>query len=78
MSLVIATGGIDLSVGSMMVVGGAVAMEFLSDADAPDSVGAAAVAIGCSRWRCARVLGAVNGVLVAVVGLQPFISDARS
>ena len=34
MSLVIATGGIDLSVGSVMAVSGAVAMEFIKDAGA--------------------------------------------
>ncbi len=35
MSLVIATRGIDLSVGSIMVVSGAVSMEFLKDIDSP-------------------------------------------
>ena len=73
MCLVIATGGIDLSVGSMMAVGGAVAMEYLSNADAPDSIGAAALAILLAVALCA-VLGTINGVLIAVVGLQPFIT----
>ena len=73
MCLVIATGGIDLSVGSMMAVGGAVAMEYLSNANASDSIGAAAVAILLAVGLCA-VLGAINGVLIAVVGLQPFIT----
>lgn len=72
MCLVVATKGIDLSVGSVMVVAGAVAMEYLSAA-APDSVGAALVAVGLVIVVSAA-LGAVNAILVSVVGLQPFIS----
>nr|WP_236720049.1 ABC transporter permease [Rathayibacter sp. VKM Ac-2630] len=73
MCLVVATGGIDLSVGSIMVVAGAVSMEFLNAQSAPDSLGAAAAAFGLALLVSAA-LGAVNGVLVSVVGLQPFIS----
>ncbi len=73
MTFVIATEGIDLSVGSMMAVGGAVAMQTLSTLNAPTSVGAMFAAIGLALL-LAIVLGAVNGILVAVVGLQPFIS----
>ncbi|UJP10018.1 ABC transporter permease [Microbacterium sp. KUDC0406] len=71
MSLVIATGGIDLSVGSLMAVAGAVSMEFLSGADG--SLGAALTAIVLTLV-ITGILGAVNGVLVAYVGLQPFIA----
>lgn len=71
MSLVIATGGIDLSVGSLMAVAGAVSMEFLSAAG--DSFGAALAAVGLALV-IAGILGAVNGLLVAYVGLQPFIA----
>lgn len=71
MSLVIATGGIDLSVGSLMAVAGAVSMEFLSAAG--DSFGAALAAVGLALV-ITGVLGAVNGVLVSYVGLQPFIA----
>ncbi|KQQ05842.1 MULTISPECIES: ABC transporter permease [unclassified Rathayibacter] len=73
MCLVVATGGIDLSVGSIMVVAGAVSMEFLNANGAPDSFGAAAAAFAVALL-VAGVLGAVNGILVSVVGLQPFIS----
>lgn len=73
MSLVIATGGIDLSVGAVMAVSGAVAMEFLKSAGDSGSVGVAFAAIGLAILVSA-ILGAVNGVLVAHVGLQPFIS----
>lgn len=73
MTFVIATEGIDLSVGSMMAVGGAVAMQTLSDLDRPESVSATLQAIGLAVL-LALVLGIVNGVLVSVVGLQPFIT----
>lgn len=73
MTFVIATEGIDLSVGSMMAVGGAVAMQTLSTMNEPNSVGAMLTAIGLAVL-LAVVLGAINGVLVAAVGLQPFIS----
>jgi simple sugar transport system permease protein len=72
MCLVIATGGIDLSVGSIMVVAGAVSMEFLKAAGS-DSLGVALGAMGLALL-IAGILGAVNGMLVSVVGLQPFIS----
>jgi len=73
MSLVIATGGIDLSVGSLMVVAGAVSMEFLHASGDTSSVGVMFGALGLAL-ALSGVLGAVNGVLVSVVGLQPFIS----
>ncbi|WP_119698695.1 ABC transporter permease [Microbacterium halotolerans] len=71
MCLVVATKGIDLSVGSVMAVAGAVAMEFLSSA--PNTAGSAFLALGLAI-AVAGLLGAVNGFLVSVVGLQPFIS----
>jgi len=71
MCLVIATKGIDLSVGSVMAVGGAVAMEFLHSA--PNTAGSAFAALGLVIVVTA-LLGAINGLLVSVVGLQPFIS----
>lgn len=73
MSLVIATAGIDLSVGSVMAVAGAVSMQYLQSANAPDSVGAALAAIGISITLGA-LLGLISGMLVAFVGLQPFIT----
>ena len=51
MCLVIATGGIDLSVGSVMVVSGAVSMEFLQQRRLADSVGAAFAAFGLALAR---------------------------
>ena len=73
MSLVIATAGIDLSVGSVMAVAGAVSMQYLQSTGEVSSLGAALVAIGMSIGLGA-VLGTVSGLLVAKVGLQPFIT----
>ena len=73
MSLVIATAGIDLSVGSLMAVSGAVSMEFLKNVGSSSSIGAALAAIGLALLVTA-ILGSVNGILVAYVGLQPFIA----
>jgi simple sugar transport system permease protein len=73
MALVIATGGIDLSVGSLMVVAGAVSMEFLKAVGDTTSVGVMFGALGLAL-ALSGLLGAVNGVLVTFVGLQPFIS----
>lgn len=71
MCLVVATKGIDLSVGSVMVVAGAVSMELLHDM--PNTAGSAFLALLLALG-IATVLGLFNGFLVSVVGLQPFIS----
>jgi simple sugar transport system permease protein len=71
MTLVVATEGIDLSVGSVMAVSGAVTMQFLSTAG--NSVGAAFTALGLALL-VSLALGLVNGLLVSWVGLQPFIT----
>jgi len=68
MTLVIATAGIDLSVGSVMAIAGSVAALVLTRTPAP--VGAAvalalAVALAAGLW---------NGVLVAFVRLQPIVA----
>ncbi len=73
MCLVVATSGIDLSVGSVMAVAGAVAMEFLQAANAPGSTMSAATALALAL-AVSALLGLVNGVLVAYVRLQPFIT----
>lgn len=73
MVLVIATRGIDLSVGSSMVVGGATALQFLSVVRLPESPSAAAIAVLLAMLT-GIAIGVINGVLVTVVGLQPFIT----
>lgn len=72
MTLVIATSGIDLSVGSVMAVAGAVSMQFLHGVDG-SSAGNVLLAIVLALLVSAA-LGAINGLLVSVVGLQPFIT----
>ncbi|MDO3700200.1 ABC transporter permease [Micromonospora sp. C28SCA-DRY-2] len=73
MTLVIATGGIDLSVGSLCAISGAIACLYISEAPDQNSLAsvftALALAVGA-----ALVLGAWNGVLVAVIGIQPIIA----
>ncbi len=73
MTFVIATKGIDLSVGSIMAVGGAAAMETLGAVDGQNPFGAMFIAIAVALL-IGALLGVINGLLVAVVGLQPFIS----
>jgi len=72
MTLVIATRGIDLSVGSVMAVAGAVSMEFMRNTGTGSfgtAVTAVLLALGISA-----LLGTLNGILVSIVGLQPFIT----
>lgn len=67
MTLVIATGGIDLSVGSVVAISGALAcLQISQDASV---FGAVALALALSAG-----LGAWNGFLVAGVGIQPIIA----
>lgn len=73
MTLVIATGGIDLSVGSVMAIAGAVACLRISDLPDPNSVGGVLAAVGFALL-LALVLGLWNGLLVAVGGIQPIIA----
>ncbi|MDG4780202.1 ABC transporter permease [Micromonospora sp. WMMD961] len=73
MTLVISTGGIDLSVGSICAISGAIACMYISQQPDQNSLAvvltALAMAMGVSL-----VLGAWNGVLVAVIGIQPIIA----
>ncbi|SBT46476.1 ABC transporter permease [Micromonospora narathiwatensis] len=73
MTLVIATGGIDLSVGSVVAVSGAVACLYISRQPDQSDLGGVltALALACG---VALLLGAWNGVLVAVIGIQPIIA----
>lgn len=68
MTLVIATGGVDLSVGAVMAVAGAVVAQ-CSVAHGQS----AAVAIALSLLAC-LLLGAWNGLLVAGIGIQPIVA----
>ncbi len=67
MTLVIATGGIDLSVGSVVAISGALACLQLSQDQGVFT--AIVLALGLST-----LLGAWNGFLVAGIGIQPIIA----
>lgn len=67
MTLVIATRGIDLSVGAVAAISGAMTCTYI--ATTGDAVGGMAIALGL----CA-VLGLWNGFLVSVLGIQPIIA----
>lgn len=67
MTLVVATSGIDLSVGTVIAIAGAVAASALvSGYSMPAAVGAALVA--------GLLAGLFNGVLVAFIGIQPIVA----
>lgn len=67
MTLVIATRGIDLSVGAIMAICGATAAWTIAAGQGPVVALLAAMAAGVAA-------GLWNGVLVAVVGIQPFVA----
>lgn len=68
MTLVIATGGVDLSVGAIMAIAGAVAAQ---GAVAYHLAPAAAIALALAA---SLVAGAWNGLLVAGFGIQPIVA----
>jgi len=73
MTIVIATRGIDLSVGAIMAVSGAVALTIIDGSAEPGSLGTVLIALVVALV-VALVLGVWNGFLVAVVGIQPIIA----
>jgi len=73
MTIVIATRGIDLSVGAIMAVSGSVSLTFIDSSSDPDGVGTVMIAIAMGV-ALALLLGVWNGFLVAVLGIQPIIA----
>jgi galactofuranose transport system permease protein len=73
MTLVIATRGIDLSVGAVVAVSGAVALSHIASSPNPDSPVTVLTAVGLALVLC-LVLGVWNGFLVSVLGIQPIIA----
>jgi simple sugar transport system permease protein len=67
MTLVIATGGVDLSVGSVVAIAGAVCAVFLREGHALATTLAAAVGAGL-------IAGAINGLLVTRFSVQPIVA----
>jgi galactofuranose transport system permease protein len=73
MTVVIATRGIDLSVGSTIAISGALACLVISDQADQNSIGGVVLAIGLAL-ALSLVLGLWNGFLVAGIGIQPIIA----
>jgi simple sugar transport system permease protein len=73
MTLVIATRGIDLSVGAVVAIAGAVALTIVAGSPDPGSPGTVLVACLVALGLCV-VLGLWNGMLVAVLGIQPIVA----
>lgn len=73
MTLVIATKGIDLSVGSVVAIAGSLSCLFISKGSDQNSLTLVLSAMGLSLL-LAIVLGLWNGVLVAKIGIQPIIA----
>ncbi|HEX6194920.1 MAG TPA: ABC transporter permease [Jiangellaceae bacterium] len=73
MTLVIATRGIDLSVGAVMAVSGAVALTIIDRSDTPHSLSTVMFAIFIAVL-VSLALGAWNGFLVSVLGIQPIVA----
>ena len=67
MTLVIATGGIDLSVGAVMAIAGATAATLTVQGYSLPAVIAAAIGVGV-------LSGLWNGILVAILKIQPFVA----
>ncbi len=74
MTFVIATGGIDLSVGSLMAIAGVLAPMFLLDANQFGAPVVGLVLAIALPLVATTLCGAFNGTLVTVVGLQPIIA----
>lgn len=73
MTLVIATRGIDLSVGAVMAVSGAVALTIIQDSGDPANPAVLATAIG-TAVAAGLACGLWNGFLISVLGIQPIIA----
>ncbi|MBT0994192.1 ABC transporter permease [Cellulomonas sp. DKR-3] len=73
MCLVIATGGIDLSVGAVMAISLAVALTYIDNSGNGESATVALTAVAIALG-VAAVVGAFNGFLIAGLGIQPFIA----
>jgi galactofuranose transport system permease protein len=73
MTLVVATRGIDLSVGATVAISGALACSWIASSPDPTSGSAALVGVLLALG-LAAVLGLWNGFLVSVLGIQPIIA----
>ncbi|MCK4872733.1 MAG: ABC transporter permease [Phycisphaerales bacterium] len=78
MTLVIATAGIDLSVGAVMAIAGAVAAGLVAQPDysvlSNFDVGGSFVIAAVAALLISAIAGAGNGTLVAICGVQPIVA----
>ncbi|MDO5081453.1 ABC transporter permease [Buchananella hordeovulneris] len=73
MCLVVATAGVDLSVGAVMAISLSVSLTFLDASQTPGAVSTALTAVGLGLL-VAVGIGVFNGLLVTACGIQPFIA----
>jgi ribose/xylose/arabinose/galactoside ABC-type transport system permease subunit len=73
MTLVIASRGIDLSVGAVAAIAGAVSCTYIYNSPDPTSLRTAAIGVSIAVV-AGLALGLWNGFLVAVIGIQPIIA----
>ena len=73
MTLVILTGGIDLSVGSVLALSTALTAMWLTRGYTHSIAAAIAVAVAASA-----LAGAANGIVIALTGMQPFVVTLAS
>jgi ribose/xylose/arabinose/galactoside ABC-type transport system permease subunit len=73
MTLVIASRGIDLSVGAVAAIAGAVSCMYIYSSPDPTSLQTAATGVAIAVV-AGLLLGAWNGFLVSVIGIQPIIA----
>jgi len=73
MTLVIAARGIDLSVGAVVAISGAVSCTYIAGSPNPTSATTAFTAMALALGLC-LLLGMWNGLLVSLVGIQPIIA----
>lgn len=73
MTLVIASRGIDLSVGAIVAIAGAVSCTYIYNSPDPGSLATAATAVVLAIL-VGLLMGVWNGFLVSVVGIQPIIA----
>ena len=73
MTIVIATRGIDLSVGAVMAVSGAAALTIIDNSGDANNLGTVMVAVVVALL-VSLLLGVWNGFLVSALGIQPIIA----